>query len=159
MWSGFWVLSAALWLFPANRSGGAVRAMVGSMAAGEPSWYAHFLTSVANALPQTGSGLAWTLAIVSLVIGVGPLCSRRPLPFLVAGTVLQVAFWCTGMAMGGILTGMGTDPNIAPLIGLLAFAMVPTMHAVPARAPGASWRHATRSPAPSPRVRHWPCCS
>ncbi len=136
VWSGFWVLSAALWIFPANRSGGAVRAMVGSMASGEPSWYAHFLTSVANALPQSGSGLAWTLAIVSLVIGVGPLCSRRPLPFLIAGAALQVVFWCTGMAMGGILTGMGTDPNIAPLVGLLAFAMVPTMHAVPARAPG-----------------------
>jgi hypothetical protein len=136
IWSGFWVLSAALWLFPANRSGGAVRSMVVSMADGEPPWYAHFLTSVANVLPHSGSGLAWTLAVVSLVIGVGPLFSRRPLPFLIAGAALEAVFWGTGMAMGGILTGMGTDPNMAPLIGLLAFAMVPTLHAMPVRAPG-----------------------
>jgi hypothetical protein len=40
------------------------------------------------------------------------------------------------MALGGILTGMGTDPNAAPLVALLAFAMVPTLHAVPASSPG-----------------------
>ncbi len=134
-WSGFWVLSAALWLFPSNRSAGAVSSMVTGMAGGEPSWYGHFLTSVGNALPQSGSGLAWLMAAVSLVIGLGPLCSRRPLPFLVAGAALETLFWITGMAMGGILTGMGTDPNAGPLVILLAFALVPTLHAVPEHAP------------------------
>jgi len=58
------------------------------------------------------------------------------LPFLAAGVVLQAIYWVTGMALGGILTGMGTDPNMAPLVALLAFAMVPTVHAAPATSPG-----------------------
>ncbi len=146
-WSGFWLLSAALWLFPANRSGGAARSMVASMASGEPSWYAHFLTSVAHALPSSGSGLAWTFAVVSLVVGLGPLISRRPLPFLALGALVQLVFWVTGMALGGMLTGLGTDPNIAPLVILLAVAMVPTLSAVPDESPG--WELAMRHPVAS----------
>jgi hypothetical protein len=135
-WAGFWVLSAVLWLFPANRAGGAISSTVSGAASGQPSWYAHFLTSVANGLPQSGSWLAWLLAVVSLVIGVGPLLSRRIQPYLVAGVVLQVLFWVTGMGLGAMLTGMGTDPNAAPLVALLAFSMLPTLRELPAVAPG-----------------------
>jgi hypothetical protein len=135
-WSGFWVLSAVLWLFPDNRASGAIGAQLTAIASGQPSWYAHFETSVANGLPHSGSVLAWLLAGVSLVIAAGPLLSRRPRPYLYAGVALQALFWVTGMAFGGILTGMGTDPNAAPLVALLAFAMVPTLHTVPASAPG-----------------------
>jgi hypothetical protein len=135
-WSGFWALSAVLWLFPDNRASGAIGAQLNAAASGQPSWYAHFQTSVANALPHSGSALAWLLAGASLVIAAGPLLSRRPRPYLFAGVALQALFWITGMAFGGILTGMGTDPNMAPLVALLAFAMVPTLHAMPASAPG-----------------------
>jgi hypothetical protein len=135
-WSGFWILSAVLWLFPANRAGGAISSTIGDAASGQPSWYAHFETSVANGLPHSGSVLAWLLAGASLVIAAGPLLSRRIQPYLVAGAVLQALFWVTGMALGGILTGMGTDPNAAPLVALLAFAMLPTLREVPVSAPG-----------------------
>jgi hypothetical protein len=135
-WSGFWALSAVLWLFPANRASGAIGSTVRTAANGQPSWYAHFESSVGNGLPHSGSALAWVLAGASLVIAAGPLLSRRPRPYLLAGVVLQGAFWVTGMALGGILTGMGTDPNAAPLVALLAFAMVPTLHAMPVNAPG-----------------------
>jgi hypothetical protein len=135
VWSGFWTLSAVLWLFPANRAPGAISSVVHNASSGQPSWYAHFEASVANALPHGTSALPWVLAAVSLLIAAGPLVSRRPGPFLATGAVLQCVFWVTGMALGGILTGMGTDPNMAPLIVLLAFAMVPTVHAVAAQSP------------------------
>jgi hypothetical protein len=135
VWSGFWTLSAVLWLFPANRTPGSINSTMLDASSGQPSWYAHFETSVANALPHGTSALSWVLAAVSLFIAAGPLVSRRPMPFLAAGAVLQGVFWVTGMALGGILTGMGTDPNTAPLIALLAFAMIPTVHAVPAQSP------------------------
>ncbi len=136
VWSGFWLLSASLWLFPANRGPGAIGSTVSSAANGEPSWLAHFETSVANALPHGGSPLPWILALLSLAIAAGPWLFRRFGPFLAAGVALEVVFWATGMAFGAMFTGMGTDPNIAPLVALLAFAMVPTLHTVPARAPG-----------------------
>jgi len=135
-WSGFWALSAVLWLFPANRAGGSINSTLVSASSGQPWWYAHVETSLANALPHGGSVLPWVLAMLSLAIAVGPWLSRRVLPFLAAGVVLQAIYWVTGMALGGILTGMGTDPNMAPLVALLAFAMVPTVHAVPATSPG-----------------------
>jgi len=134
-WSAFWTLSAVLWLLPHNRAGGSVSSTLVSMSSGQPSWYAHFENSVANALPHSGSAVPWLLAVASLVIAAGPLLSRRPTPFLAAGVALQGVYWVTGMALGGILTGMGTDPNMAPLIALLAFAMLPTIHAVPATSP------------------------
>jgi hypothetical protein len=135
-WSGFWSLSAVLWLFPANRAGGSINSTLVSASSGQPSWYAHVETSLANALPHSGSALPWVLAVLSLAIAVGPWLSRRVLPFLIVGVALQALFWVTGMALGGMLTGMGTDPNVAPLVALLAFAMVPTLHAVPATSPG-----------------------
>jgi hypothetical protein len=136
VWSGFWLLSSVLWLFPANRGAGAIASTVSNAASGQPSWYAHFETSVANALPHGSSPLPWLLAALSLAIAAGPWVSRRPGPFLAAGVALEAVFWVTGMAFGGMLTGMGTDPNIAPLVALLAYSMVPTLHAVPVRSPG-----------------------
>ena len=135
-WSAFWTLSAVLWLLPDNRAGGSINSTLVSVSSAQPSWYAHVETAVANALPHSGSGVPWLLAVISLAIAAGPLLSRRPAPFLVAGAAMQGLYWVTGMAMGGILTGMGTDPNAAPLIALLAFAMLPTLHVVPARSPG-----------------------
>jgi hypothetical protein len=136
VWSVFWLLSSVLWLFPANRGAGAIASTVSSAANGQPSWYAHFETSVANALPHGSSPLPWILAALSLAIAVGPWVNRRPGPFLAAGVVLEAVFWVTGMAFGGMLTGMGTDPNVAPLVVLLAFSLVPTLHTVPVRSPG-----------------------
>ena len=143
-WSAFWTLSAVLWLLPANRAGGSINSTLVSASSGQPSWYAHFETSLASTLPHSGSVLPWLLAMASLAIAAGPLLSRRPTPFLATGVALQGVYWVTGMAFGGILTGMGTDPNVAPLIALLAFAMVPTLHVVPATSPAREL--ATRHP-------------
>jgi len=134
-WSAFWTLSAVLWLLPANRAAGSISSTLVSASSGQPSWYAHFENSVANVLPHSGSAVPWLLAVASLTIAAGPLLGRRPAPFLAAGVALQGVYWVTGMALGGVLTGMGTDPNMAPLIALLAFAMLPTVHAVPATSP------------------------
>lgn len=136
IWSGFWILSAVIWLMPANRSADSVHHAISGMASGQPGWYSHFLTAVAGHFSGLGAQTAWALAVASLIIGLGPLLTSRPTPFLAAGAALQVAFWVTGMGLGGILTGMGTDPNIAPLVVLLAVSMLPivapTRYAAPA---------------------------
>ena len=62
------------------------------------------------------------LAALSLVIGFGPLLSRRVGIFLAVGVLLSVVMWVTGQAFGGILTGSGTDPNTGPMIVVLALA-------------------------------------
>jgi hypothetical protein len=134
-WTGFWTLSAVLWLLPANRAGGAISSQITGAGGGEPSWYSHLLTSLSANIGPHATFISWELALASLVIGLGPLFSRRAAPFLVVGLVLELAYWCTGMALGAIMTGRGTDPNAGPLIALLAVALIPAVATMPAHAP------------------------
>lgn len=135
VWTGFWVLSAVLWLLPASRAGGAISSQIAAAASGEPGWYSHLLLSLSANIGTHATFISWELALASLAIGLGPLLSRRPTFFLAAGVVLQLAFWVTGMAVGAMMTGSGTDPDVAPLIALLAVALVPAVATVPAAAP------------------------
>jgi hypothetical protein len=134
-WAGFWTLSALLWLLPADSAAGAIRSQISRAADGEPVWYSHVLSSLSAALGPHTTLLSWELALVSVVIGLGPVCTRRPAFFLGIGAGLELAFWVTGMALGGMMTGTGTDPNEGPLIAILAVALLPTFGAVPTVAP------------------------
>jgi hypothetical protein len=127
VWTGFWVLSAVLFILPANRTRTSISSAVTGMAPGTPSWYSHFLLSTGNHFASVGTQTAWVLAILSLIIGIGPLLARRSGVFLAAGIVLTAILWITGQGfLGGTLSGSGTDPNTGPLIVLLALAMMPT---------------------------------
>ena len=125
VWSGFWLLSAALFLLPANRMATSVSSSITGMASGEPPWYSTFLNHVGNWFGSAGVTQTWLLAVLSLLIGIGPLLLRRVEPFLALGFLVSIVFWLTGQGLGGILTGSGTDPNTGPLVALLALAMVP----------------------------------
>ncbi len=127
VWAGFWLLAAVLFLLPANRVAGSVSGAITGMAPGEPSWYGTFLTHLGNGFGSAGVAQTWVLAVISVVIGLGPLLVRRFEIFLGMGALLALLFWVTGQGLGGILTGSGTDPNSAPLVVVLAFAMVPTV--------------------------------
>jgi hypothetical protein len=129
VWSGFWALAAILFLLPNNRTQTSVSSAISGMSSGEPSAYAHFLTHFGDHFGSVGTQSAWLLAIASLVIGAGPLVSRRPRIFLLAGGLLSLVFWITAQGLGGIFTGSGTDPNTGPLVILLALSMTPTIEA------------------------------
>lgn len=146
-WSAWWVVDALLWLLPAQRRPGAVAAQLAAMAGGQPHGYATFLARVGHAFGAIGPQTAWLLAAASLVIGLGPLLARRPTRYLVAGALVALAMWVTGQGLGGILTGMGTDPNAGPLLVVLAAALLPAW--VPARldAPSPALRLARARPA------------
>jgi len=125
VWSGFWLLAAVLFLLPANRVASSVSAAISGMADGQPGWYARFLKQVGQGFGSAGVTQTWVLAILCVVIGLGPLLVRRYEGFLGLGVLLSVAFWLTSQGAGGILTGSGTDPNTAPLVILLALSMLP----------------------------------
>ena len=128
VWSGYWSLAAVLFVLPDNRTTTSISSAIVGMTTNQPRWYAHFLTSVGNQFHTTGTQTAWVLAVLSLVIAIGPLVVRRPGVFLAAGAVVVLAFWVTGQGLvGGLFTGSATDPNTGPLIVLLAVAMVPTV--------------------------------
>jgi hypothetical protein len=135
-WAVLWTFFAILLLLPDNRGANSLHNMLAGMTAGEPGWFAHFLSSTAHAFVNAGTWTAVILAGLCLVIGIGPLLSRRYEPYLYVGMALAVIFWITGEALGGILTGLGTDPNSGPLLVLLALALLPAVPEVaPAPAP------------------------
>ena len=133
VWSGYWFLAAVLFVLPDNRTQTSVASAITGMAVGNPSFYDHFLNSVGHHLNSVGTQAAWTLAAISLIIGIGPLVVRRPQPFLWAGIIGSLAMWIFGQGwLGGAFTGSSTDPNTGPLIILLALAMMPAVLPDPA---------------------------
>lgn len=131
VWAGFWSLAAVLFVLPHNRTTTSISSAITGMQSGEPGAYGHFLHGVGGTLSTTGTQWAWMLAALSVVVGFGPLLSRRPGVFLAIGGVLSLAFWVTGQGLGGMFTGSGTDPNTGPIIAVLALAMTPARVSAP----------------------------
>ena len=128
VWAGYWSLAAVLFVLPANRTRTSTQSAISGMSSVVPGWYAHFLNSLANLFSTTGTQTAWILAAVSVTIGLGPLVARRPGWFLAAGALLSLLMWFAGQGLAGnVFSGSDTDPNTAPLLILLAAAMVPTV--------------------------------
>jgi hypothetical protein len=146
VWAALWVFEALLWMFPANRTPGSITDQLTDSAGGEPGWYAHFLNSLGHAFVGAGTPVAVILAAASLIIGIGPLVSRRTSVFIGLGIGLALLYWATGEGLGELMTGMGTDPSNGPLVVLLGLAILPTIPE-PADAPVPAAHLFSRHPA------------
>ena len=103
--------------------------MLTSMATGEPGWLAAVDRAAAALLAQRGLVAAVVLAVLLAVIAAGvwlPGPAARITLVLAIG--VAAALWPAGQALGGVLTGGGTDPDSAPLLALLALAYWPARH-------------------------------
>ncbi len=125
IWAAVWVFFAVLQFLPQNRTSGWLSDSLTGMADGQPGWYGHFLRSLGHAFTGAGTPAAVLLAALFLLIGLGPFVTRRPDIFIGIGMGVAALFWVTGQAMGGIMTGMATDPNAGPLLIVLGAAFLP----------------------------------
>jgi hypothetical protein len=125
IWAALWLGMAGLWLLPANHGPDGVEHSLLTAAGSSPAWLAHLQTWVAGVVHGEGVAVSVTLAVVSLLIGIGPMISRRATVFLIAGAALSIDYWVLGQSFGGITTGLATDPNAGPLFVLLALALFP----------------------------------
>src|ERR1700722_8897628 len=125
VWAGIWIFEAIIWLFPSNRTGNAVTSQMADTANGEPGWYAHLLNSFGHAFGGAGLSVAVILAALSMVIGLGPLVSKRPQFYIGLGIALALLYWVTGEGLGALLTFGGTDPNNGPLVALIGLSVLP----------------------------------
>ncbi len=125
IWAIVWSGMGILWLLPSNRAGGSISGAISGAVAGEPSWLAHVQLSVAHTFGNGGGAVAVACAVLSFVIGLGPLVSRHTTVFLVAGAALALDCWVFGQAFGQVFSGIATDPNTGPLLVLLALALYP----------------------------------
>ena len=148
VWAIVWGAMGILWLLPANRSGGMISGAITSAVTGEPGWLAHMQLSVAHAFGNGGGSVAVACAVLSFVIGLGPLVSLHTTVFLVAGAALALDYWVFGEAFGQIFSGIATDPNSGPLLVLLALALYPNRASAPSVADAGTTGTAS-APAPS----------
>jgi uncharacterized protein involved in high-affinity Fe2+ transport len=99
--------------------------MISSMITATPSgmsWLSQVQLWAAQATAGNGEWLGLTLAVVSIVIGVGVAASWRVRELLIVSAGLNLAFWVLGQGLGGIFQGGATDPNAGPLWVVLAYA-------------------------------------
>ena len=125
VWAGIWLFEAVIWVFPFNRTSNSITNQLTETANGEPGWYAHFLNATGHAFAGTGIWMAALLATVSVIIGLGPLISRRAGIYIGLGIALALLYWVTGEGVGELLTFGGTDPNNGPLIALIGLSVLP----------------------------------
>ncbi len=128
IWLVFWAGMTYLMLQPGNLTANGLPAMISGMTSGEPSWLARIENNAAAAMAHDGVAWSVVFAVAFAVIGLSILA---PPGLARAGIVLAVlvaAFiWLVGEALGGILTGGGTDPNSGPLLALLALTYWPAL--------------------------------
>jgi len=126
LWLILWASLAYFALLPANRAPLALRDMITGMTSGEPSWLAAIMRGAARLLAQHGLAASVVLAVLLAAIAVGCYLPRPAAQAtLILAILVAVAIWVIGQALGGILTGMSTDPGSGPLLALLALAYWP----------------------------------
>lgn len=124
-WAVVWIGGAVLQALPGQNTAGA---LADSLSGDDmPAWLMPLDSAVADGIRDLGGTAIWLLAAVLVAVGLGGLGGRRLRT--VAGWVglgLAVVFWVVGQGLGDLFSGQATDPNSAPLLALLAVALLGT---------------------------------
>jgi hypothetical protein len=142
-WALLWVGGALLQLLPGQNSGRALATMFTASASAAPHWLASLDTTLATWTSHHGTLAVTALAAIEYLVGIAAM-SRRTRPWgVTVGLVLSIAIWVVGQGLGQLYSGQATDPNSAPLIALMAIALLALS--------GSSARQGS-TPMPAPRT-------
>jgi hypothetical protein len=108
-WALLWISGAIYQALPGQNTGPAVAATLTTGA----GWVRHHGTMVVGAL-----------VAAEAVIGVGALVRPARSAAAAGGFVVAAAMWVLTQNYGGLFTGQGTDPNTAPILALIALALL-----------------------------------
>jgi hypothetical protein len=121
-WAGFWIGAAILQVLPMNNTGADV---AGAMTAnGSPSWMAGFESSFSGWITRNGALAVGVLVAAEVLIGLAALSRRTVALGAAAGLLFLAAIWVIAQNFGALYTGQATDPNTAPLVGVIAVALL-----------------------------------
>jgi hypothetical protein len=121
-WATLWVGAAVLQALPMNNTGADVSSAM--LANGSPSWLAGFENSFAGWITHHGTLSVVLLVAAEALIGLAVLYRRTVSGGAAAGLLLALAIWVIGQNFGALYTGQATDPNTAPLVMLMAVALL-----------------------------------
>jgi hypothetical protein len=145
-WAVLWVGAAIFQLLPGQNTGPGAASLLTSSASAAPRWLARIDTSLASWMSRNGTLAVSLLAAVPFLVGIGVLSRRTRTWAVVVGLLLSIAIWVFGQDLGQLYSGRATDPNSAPLIALIAVALLARFSsAVPAVTETSSHATATSS--------------
>jgi hypothetical protein len=121
-WATLWVGAAVLQALPMNNTGPDVAGAV--LANGSPSWLAGFKSSFTGWISDHGTLVVVVLVAAEVLIGLAAVSRRTLAVGAAAGLLLTLAIWVVGQNFGQLYTGQATDPNTAPLVALMAVALL-----------------------------------
>jgi hypothetical protein len=131
VWAGYWIGGAILQVWHGPRNGPDVAATVAEGANGAPSWLSRIDFSLARTVVHLSPGTIDGFIVIQVLIGLAALASVRSRQVAgCIGSLICCAFWIVGPGFSQLLTGHATDPNTAPLVVVLAVALL-TRRAVP----------------------------
>jgi len=159
-WSALWLGAAALQVAGGNLSANALGQTAAMARMGAPSW----VQSIDSSLSRI-DGRPVTVALVGIEVAVGlwSLIPGAPQRFAIAvGIALAIGAWVLFQGMGDLTSGMATDPNAGPLIGLLgicalASARGPRVPVTTAPSPATDHEDPGRQGAPAPAAAIGSC--
>ena len=126
IWLAFWGAMSWFAVQPGNLAPNGPHDLVADLAPGEPGWLASLVRSVAGLIAHRGVAVSVVLAVGCAVIAIGVFLPPALTRIVLAGTVVLAVVLCVGgQALGGVLTGAGTDPGSGPLLALLALLYWP----------------------------------
>jgi hypothetical protein len=120
-WAVLWVGGAIFQALPGQNTGAAV---AGAISSGAPGWLGRLDATVAGWATHHGTAVVVALVVSEALIGLAALRSRSRGPAVAAGFLLALAIWVVGQDVGQLYSGQATDPNTAPIIALLAIAVL-----------------------------------
>jgi hypothetical protein len=148
VWLLLWGGLAVLTVRPATSAPRALSGMIAAAAAGQPRWLAGLDDRIAIAVAGRGPVAAVVLSVLLGVIAAGIYWPRRAVPAILVVAMLTAGGIWVAQGLGGMLTGMGTDPASGPLLVLLALTCWPAQQP-PEAAPEAATPTASARAAPA----------
>ena len=124
-WLLLWGSSAYFLLQAPVRAPGQLSMTIQGLAGGEPGWLASVDRSAALAVESAGGVVSVVLAITFALVGLAVFSTAATRTALILAGISAAAIWVLTENLGGILSGLGTDPNTGPLLILLAAAYWP----------------------------------
>jgi hypothetical protein len=134
VWSALWALGGVIWLEALSRPADAVSGALIEASGDSMPWLAGLQRSLAGSVEGDGRAIAVAMALVAFAVAAG-VWTRWRRQTLAVGVLISLVFWLFGQGLGGLTTGEATDPNIGPLLVLLAACLWPRREKVAATHP------------------------
>jgi len=124
-WAALWLGGAVLQLLPGRDTNASIAMSLAMNASGAPAWFARIGAHLAALVPGSGVSIVVDLVVLQVFVGLGAFREPRVrLAAVIVGCGLSLAYWMVGQGMGQPWSGLATDPNTAPLVVLLGFAVL-----------------------------------